>query len=136
MSKSNKAREKRLKEITKESQYKTPSSNPEVFNDGNAFVTSVDEHEDGSATIQLEFTREQRDMLFDVCLRQAVVNGLKKIDEDSEEFSESLGARNQVIDQARVVLEWITHWETDCDLDWEPSVAVEVQKLRELIAKL
>ncbi len=136
MSKSDKLRKNRLKEITKESQYKTPRDNPEVFDSCTSMVQDVIENEDGSATISLEFTKEQRDMLFDVCLRQAVVNGLKSIDEESAKFAESLGLRNQVIDQTRVVLECITAWETIDDLDWSPGVANEVEVLRKLMAKL
>lgn len=136
MSKSPKqAREDRLKELLAED-YKTPADNPEVYLEGDAFVTDVTENPDGSATIQLQFNREQVDMLFDVCLRQAVVNGLQNIDSKSQEYSEMLSAKNKVIEQARVVTEVLTAWETMEDFDYSPMVAAEVALLRDLLAKL
>lgn len=133
--KSKTEREKRLKGISKESQYKTIKKNPEVF-EGTSLVTDLVENDDGSATIQLEFTQDQKDMLWDVCLRQAIVNGLQHIDQKSEEYSQSLNLKTEVIEQSRVVLECLTLWETDCEFDYTPVVQGEVQKLRELLSKL
>jgi hypothetical protein len=128
-------REKRLAELMKESQYKTIKKNPEVF-EGTTMVTDLIENDDGSATIQLEFTQEQKDMLWDVCLRQAIVNGLQHIDQKSEDYASVLNLKTEVIEQSRVVLECLTMWETDCDFDYSPVIANEVQKLRDLLSKL
>jgi hypothetical protein len=128
-------REKRLKGIMKESQYKTIKKNPEVF-EGTTMVTDLVENDDGSATIQLEFTRDQKDMLWDVCLRQAIVNGLQHIDQKSEDYSSMLNLKTEVIEQSRVVLDCLTKWETCDDFDYTPVVQSEVQKLRELLSKL
>ena len=131
------AREDRLNALLAEDKkYKTPAENPEVFLEGETVVEEVLENEDGSATIQLKFTQEQRDMLFDVCLRQAVVNGLQKIDLESAEYSEHLSAKSKVIEQARVVAEVLTCWETSEDFDYSPMCAAEVALLRDLLAKL
>ena len=134
--KSDKKRTKRTKEVLSESQYKTINGNPEVFSNEKALVSEVKENMDGSATIQLEFTQEQRDMLFDVCIRNVLVNGLKSIDKESEEYSNELKLRSVVIDQVRLTLEAITLWETSDDVDWVPRCAGEVQILREMMAKL
>jgi len=128
-------REKRLKGIMKESQYKTIKKNPEVF-EGTSLVTDLVENDDGSATIQLEFTRDQKDMLWDVCLRQAIVNGLQHIDQKSEEYASVLNLKTEVIEQSRVVLECLTLWETDDSFDYSPVITNEVQKLRKLLSKL
>lgn len=119
----------------KESQYKTIKKNPEVF-EGTSLVTDLVENDDGSATIQLEFTRDQKDMLWDVCLRQAIVNGLQHIDQKSEEYASVLNLKTEVIEQSRVVLECLTLWETDDSFDYSPVITNEVQKLRKLLSKL
>lgn len=114
--------------------YKTIKSHPEVY-EGKALVTGIKEHKDGSATIELKLDDEQKDMLFDVCLRQAIVMGLKKIDEDSASYAESLGIKSKVLDQIRITMEAISTWETGAIEAWSPMVATEVQVLRELLSK-
>lgn len=120
--------------MKKNKPYKTIGKNPEVFD--TMMVTSVEEQKDGSAIINLEFSEEQRNMLFDVFIREAMIEGLKSVDSKSEKFSEELSIKRQVIDQTRVVLECISHWETSDDYDWSPNVANEVQLLRDLMARL
>lgn len=140
MSKANRAREKRLNQLLKEDKklnakpYKTIDKNPEVY-EGTTLVENIKENPDGSATIQLKFTDEQKDMLFDVCLRNALVAGLKKIDEESATYAKWLEARSKVLDQMRITMEVITAWETDAIGDWSPMVATEVQVMRELLSK-
>lgn len=127
----------REKAILAESQYKDIHRGVNLKNeDFTSEVTEVDEHEDGSATISLRLEKQDVDMLMDVMLRNAIVNGLKKADVESFEYSEYLAAKSKVIDQTRHVVEMITYWETSDDFDWNPMVAAEVQLLRELLAKL
>ena len=124
------------KKKNKESDYKTIKDNPEVFDVGHSYVSDVKEHKDGSATIQLELTQDQAAILWDVCLRNAIVNGLEKIDGESAAYSEQLAAKRHLIDQVRNVMELITTWETTEDFDWTPKVAGEVQVLREMLSKI
>ncbi len=137
MSKANKVREKRLKQSLDEDRkiYKTIDSHPEVY-EGKALVENIEENLDGSAIIQLRFDQEQRDMLFDVCLRNALVAGLKKIDEESATYAKWLETRRKVLDQVRITMEAISAWETNAIEDWSPVVAAQVQALREMLSTL
>lgn len=112
--------------------YKTINDNPEVFAESTTLVTDIKENPDGSSTIQLEFTRDQLDMLFDVSLRQALVQGLKSLDADSAQYANLLGAVARANEFAKLA----TKWETSDTMDWYPKVSKALAKLNEALAKI
>jgi hypothetical protein len=112
--------------------YKTINDNPEVFDPSVALVEDIVENEDGSSTIQLKFTRDQLDVLFDVSLRQALVQGLKSLDEDSAHYANLLGAVARANEFAKLA----TKWETSDTMDWSPKVSKALSKLNEALEKI
>jgi hypothetical protein len=118
------------KPITKP--YKTINDNPEVFDRSTTMVTEVVDNPDGSSTIQLEFTEDQKDILFDVCLRNGLVNGLKALDADSAHYANLLGAVARANEFAKLA----TKWETSDSMDWSPKVSKALAKLNEALAKI
>jgi hypothetical protein len=87
---------------------------------------------DGSSTIQLEFTQDQKDILFDVCLRNGLVNGLKALDADSAHYANLLGA----VAAANQFAKLATKWETSDTMDWSPKVSKALSKLNEALEKI
>jgi hypothetical protein len=120
----------RKKPVTKT--YKTVQDNPEVFGPSNTLVSDIKENPDGSSTIQLEFTRDQIDMLFDVSLRNALVEGLKSLDADSAHYANLLGAVARANEFAKLA----TKWETSDTMDWSPKVSKALSKLNEALEKI
>lgn len=118
------------KSITKT--YKTINDNPEVFDAGTSLVSEVVDNLDGSSTIHLEFTQDQKDILFDVCLRNGLVNGLKALDADSAHYANLLGAVSRANEFAKLA----TKWESSETMDWSPKVSKALAKLNEALAKI
>ena len=112
--------------------YKTINDNPEVFDPSTVLVEDVKENLDGSSTIQLKFTQDQIDVLFDVSLRQALVQGLKSLDADSAQYANLLGAVARANEFAKLA----TKWETSDSMDWSPKVSKALAKLNEALAKI
>jgi hypothetical protein len=112
--------------------YKTITENPEVFDPGYTLVTEIVDNPDGSSTIQLEFTQDQKDILFDVCLRNGLVNGLKALDADSAHYANLLSA----VAAANQFAKLATKWETSDTMDWSPKVSKALSKLNEALEKI
>lgn len=115
-----------------QSKYKTIQDNPEVFSAGEALVSEITDNPDGSSTIQLEFTQDQKDILFDVCLRNAVVEGLKSLDKDSSHYANLLGA----VTAANKFAKLATQWQESDKLDWSPKVAKSLAALNAALEKI
>jgi hypothetical protein len=120
----------RKKPVTKT--YKTIDDNPEVFDPSAVMVEDIKENLDGSSTIQLKFTQDQVDMLFDVSLRQALVQGLKSLDADSAHYANLLSAVARANEFAKLA----TKWETSDSMDWTPKVSKALAKLNLALEKI
>ena len=116
----------------KQPKYKTIQNNPEVFSAGTALVSDIVDNPDGSSTIQLEFTQDQKDILFDVCLRNAIVEGLKSLDKDSSHYANLLGA----VSAANKFAKLATQWQESDKLDWSPKVAKSLAALNAALEKI
>jgi hypothetical protein len=125
-------REKRLEEITKESQYKTIGSNPEVFQNHTCMVSDIKDNPDGSSTITIDLDIEQRDMFWDVFLRSALVEGLKTIDANSARFAEQL----KLIEMTQKLVDMLVKFETSDEFDYSPKVSNYVKKVQKQLDKI
>lgn len=120
------------KKTTIDKPYKTIKDNPEVFEAGQALVTDIKENPDGSSTLVLDFTREQLDLILDVSLRKAIVEGLKATDAESTNYANILN----VVVCAKEFAKLATKWEQSDSFDWRPKASKSLAKLNEALAKI
>lgn len=129
--KTSKPSTKKSKGTAQEFQPKTIRDNPEVWH-SSALVSNVVENPDGSATITLDLEADQRDMLWDVFLRSAIIEGLKTVESKFHLYSEQL----KTIDMTSELVDKLIEFETSDDIDFADEISDDVKKLKKQLNKI
>jgi len=112
--------EPQVSEETKESDVRFPT--------GSLGVTLVKEHDDGSATFEVNGSKEQMGKLFSAFFTDAIVRGIDSTEQQTEQWL----LRNRIIKKAKELEEQLKKWEVTDEYDYLP----EVQKTREELTNL
>jgi hypothetical protein len=94
-------------------------------------VKEIEEHEDGSATFQIDGSKEDMQMLFEAFFTQALADGIKYAKESTDGFVAEANALKLADNLVRHLDVWET---TDC-YDYDPGVKDAKEALKDALKK-
>ncbi len=96
---------------------------------GELTVRLTTEHEDGSATFEIDAPKEVMQQLFESMFTQAVIRGIETTKKENDAWVCTTG----VVKAARELDTLLRMWEVSDTLDYEPEVRQAREKLTEAL---
>ena len=96
---------------------------------GELTVRLTTEHEDGSATFELDAPKEVMQQLFESMFKQAVILGIESTEKENNAWVGATG----VVKAAKELDTLLRMWEVSDTLDYEPEVRQAREKLTEAL---
>lgn len=94
-------------------------------------VKEIAEHEDGSATFQIDGSKEDMQILFETFFVHALIDGIKSTKEGTEEWM----AERNALQTADNLVRFLDVWEQEDSLDYDPGVKEVKNKLKDALKK-
>ena len=94
-------------------------------------VAEIAEHEDGSATYQIEGSKEDMQRLFEAFFTQALADGIKHAEQSTDVFI----AQGNALKLADKLVRYLDVWETADSLDYDPEVKEVKNELKDALKK-
>lgn len=99
------------------------------FATGSFGVTLVKEHEDGSATFEVNGSKEQMGKLFSAFFTEAITKGIDSTEQQTAKWL----AEKKVLKAAENLEIMLSRWEVDDELDYDPTVKGYRRELTEAL---
>jgi hypothetical protein len=94
-------------------------------------VKEIEEHEDGSATYQIDGSKEDMQILFEAFFLQALIAGIRAAKEETEKFC----AEANALEAADKLVRWLDVWEESDDLNYAPDIKAIKNDLKAKLKK-
>jgi glucosamine 6-phosphate synthetase-like amidotransferase/phosphosugar isomerase protein len=94
-------------------------------------VQEIEEHEDGSATFQIDGSKEDLQILFETFFVHALVGGI----ESAKASTETFVAQSQALKVADKLVRYLDVWETADEFDYNMGVNDVKNELKEALKK-
>jgi hypothetical protein len=98
---------------------------------GSFGVKLVEEHEDGSATFEVNGSKEQMGKLFSAFFTEAIAKGI----DSAEQSTQRWVLEKQIVKKAREFADLMMQWEWEDELDYDPQIRKVRVELTDLFIK-